>query len=132
MPHIIGGREITADYNEINIYANEDVNQAKVEMWMAKQLGESLVENYPNRQWGVEVNIPGLMVVITCPSLCEVKGYHISMEDGRTIKDLQARAISGAGEILERYGISRGKIFNPDTIEGMEKYFTARDSVASR
>ncbi len=124
MPHIIGGREITADYNEINIYANDDVNQAKLEMWIAKQIGDVLVKNYPNRQWGVDVDIPGQMVVVMCPSLCMDKGYHISMMGDRTVHDLQMRAILAGGEILERYGISRGRIFNPDTIEGMERYFT--------
>lgn len=124
MPHIIGGREITEDYNEINIYANDDANQAKIEMWIAKNVGEALVKHYPNRQWGVDVDIPGSMVVIMCPSLCMDKGYHVAMTDDRTIQDLQARAVHAGGEILERYGISRSRKFDPDIIESMDRYFT--------
>ena len=124
MPHIVGGREITADYNEINIYANDDVNQAKVEMWIAKNIGETLVEHYPNRQWGVDVDIPGNMVVIMCPSLSFDKGYHIAMTEDRTIQDLQQRAIRAGGEILERFGMSRNRKFDPEIIEGADRYFT--------
>lgn len=123
MPHILNTREITADYNEINIFEDDDKKQAKLEMWICKQIGDTLVRTYPNRQWGVEVDIPGQMVIIMCPSLSLEKGYHISMMGDRTINDLQQRAIRAGGEILERYGISRDRRFNHDVIDSMDEYF---------
>ena len=95
------GREITADYNEINLLELESVKKAKLEMWIAKNVGDTLVHHYPNREWGVRVDLTGGMVIITCDSIDLERGYHISMV-GRTIGDLQQKAKMAAGEILER------------------------------
>ena len=120
MPHIIGGREISKDYNEVYFHEDDDARVAKLEMWTAKAIGETLVKHYPNRQWGVNVDVLGRMVVITCPSLSHTHGYHIAMKDD-TIDALQQRAVHAGGEILERFGISRGRIFNPDELETIER-----------
>jgi hypothetical protein len=114
--HIIGQqKDITKDYNQVYFTDDDDVATSKMEMWIAKACGEKLVEVYPNRQWSVVVDIPGRMVVIGCPSLSQTKGYHILMKED-TIHDLQDRVIAAGGEIMERYGLSRSKIFNPDDL----------------
>lgn len=123
MPHILNTREITKDYNEIHLFEDDEKKTAKLEMWIAKRLGGRLVDAYPNRQWGVEVDIPGQMVIVTCPSLSLEKGYHIAMFE-RTIMDLEQRAIMGAGEILERFGISRNRKFDHSVIDSMDEYIT--------
>jgi hypothetical protein len=120
MPHIINTREITDDYNEIHIYEDDEKNTAKLEMWIAKNIGATLTLHYPNRQWGVEVNIPGRFVVVVAPGLSLTHGYHINMA-GLAIQELQERAKLAAGEILERYGISRNRSFNPGIVEGLER-----------
>ena len=109
------GREITDDYNEINLLELESVKQAKLEMWIAKNVGDTLVQHYPNREWGVRVDLTGGMVIITCDSIDLERGYHISMV-GRTIGDLQQRAKMAAGEILERHGVSRDRKFDPEEL----------------
>ena len=122
------GREIEADYNEINLLETPDAQQAKVEMWIAKNLGDVLIKAYPNREWGIYVNIEGRMVIITCDSLSSEKGYHIHME-GRTIHQLQAKSINAAGEILERHGITRGKKVDEDIFETLNR--DGNDSVVT-
>lgn len=109
------GREITADYNEINVLELESVKRAKLEMWIAKNIGDTLVQHYPNREWGVRVDLTGGMVIITCDSIDLERGYHISMV-ARTIGDLQQRAKMAAGEILERHGVSRDRKFDPEEL----------------
>ena len=114
------GREIEADYNEINLLETPEAQQAKVEMWIAKNIGDALIKVYPNREWGVYVNIEGRMVIVTCDSLSSEKGYHIHME-GRTIHQLQAKSINAAGEILERHNIPRSKHIDEDIFETLPR-----------
>jgi len=111
---------IVGDYNTIDMMEAEDAKVAKVEMWIAKAIGTTLVNNYPNRQWGVQVDTQGQLIVITCPSLSKKKGYFIHMHD-KNLKDLQKRAIEAAGEILERYGISRARKFDADILETLDR-----------
>jgi hypothetical protein len=118
--HLLGGREITKDFNEIHFHEDDDQARAKLEMWIAKQIGDMLVTHYPNRQWGVEVDTVGQMVIIMCPSLSLTKGYHLAMKND-TIQALVERCKHAAGEILERYGISRSRVFNPDVLETLDR-----------
>ena len=120
------GREITGDYNEINILETDEMKIAKLEMWIAKNIGDTLIRCYPNREWGVRVDIAGQMVIITCDSVSTEKGYHISLV-GRNIHDLQERAKMAAGEILERHGLSRSRGFDETIFETLPRDF--RDNV---
>ena len=127
--HIIGaGKEITEDYNEIHFHEDDDVRIAKVEMWMARNIGTNLVAEYPNRQWGVDVDIRGGMIVITCPSLSTAKGYHLEIKSDN-IESLQRRSVEAAGEIMERYGLARGKIFDPNSFNDLTRL--SNDEVVS-
>jgi len=114
------GRDITDDYNEISIFELSGVKRAKLEMWIAKNIGTALVKYYPNREWGVRVDVEGRMVIITCDSISLKKGYHIHMAD-RNLNELCARSVQAAGEILERHGISRNKAFDADILETLKR-----------
>lgn len=120
----MNGQEIVKDYNEIHLHEGTEARVAKLEMFIAKRIGERLVAAYPNRQWGVQVDIHGRTIVIQCPSVSKTKGYFIHMKR-RTLHDLQERAIQAAGEILERHGVSRGRVFNPDVLETLK--FDSKD-----
>jgi len=106
------------DFNRVMTVEEIALKQSNDEMMIAKVIGESLVASYPGREWCVDVDIDGLMVVISCQSLSLDKGYHIAMA-GRNVIELVERARRGAGEILERYGISRNRKFNSDEINGL-------------
>lgn len=114
------GREVEVDYNEINLLESDTTKRAKIEMWIAKNIGDHIIKTYPNREWGVRVNIEGRLVIITCDSLSSEKGYHIHMQ-GRTIHQLQAKSLNAAGEILERHGITRNKHIDEDIFETLKR-----------
>jgi hypothetical protein len=114
----VNGREITDDCNVIYAHEGYDKGRAKLEMYIAKKIGEHMVKHFPNRQWGVEVDVENGVLVLLCPSLSKTKGYHIHL-GSYTIHDLQARCVKAAGEILERHNVSRSKLFDPDTLEAL-------------
>lgn len=116
------GREITDDYNEVNLLETTDRKIAKLEMWIAKNVGEKLAKAYPNRQWGVMVNAVGGICIIKCESVSSRNGYHIHLI-GHTIDSLQQRAVMAAGEILERHGIERTRHFDADKLETLTRDF---------
>ena len=114
------GREVTDDHNEISIFELSHVKRAKLEMWIAKNIGTTLVKHYPNREWGVRVDIEGQMVIISCDSISLKKGYHLHMAN-RNLHELCTRAKEAAGEILERHGISRSRKFDADILETLKR-----------
>jgi len=122
------GDRVYGDYNTIDMMEAESSKIAKIEMWMAKAVGTKLARTYPGREWGVQVNVMGGIMVITCPSLSNEKGYHLHTM-GKNIYDLEAAAVRAGGEILERYGISRRAQFDSDILETLDRDF--KDEVLS-
>jgi len=114
------GDTVTDDYNDIRPEDSVDARKAKLEMWIAKRIGEKLVQHYNNRQWKVIVDIPGRMLIVACDSISNYKGYHIKMA-GRNIHELQELSVKAAGEILERHNLARSKHFNADKFETPER-----------
>lgn len=119
--HLLGGREIVKDYNQIWFHEGVEQRIAKLEMWLAKQIGVMLMETYPNRQWGVDVDITGAMIVITAPGLSLNHGYHVHIREGEKAPALVQRCKMGGGEIMERYGLSTGRNFDPQDIENLAR-----------
>lgn len=122
------GREVWKDYNEINPADSASIRLAKLEMWIARAIGQTLVQHYPDREWGVRVDATGRMIILTCDSLSLLCGYHLPMNDD-TLEVLQQRAVRACGEVLERYNISRSRVFNPDDLETLAR--DARDEAIS-
>lgn len=120
------GKPPVLDANELRPHESHETHHAKLEYYIAKKIGEDLVRHYPGREWCVNVDCRNAMVVISCQSVSLTKGYHLPMRRD-TISDLQVRARKAAGEILERYGVSRGRLINPDTLEAMPR--SGRDEV---
>jgi hypothetical protein len=120
------GKERAVDYNGIALpdgtrVTLDEQRTADVEFWMAKRIGEHLVNVYPGRQWGVKVDLAQAqaqsgLVTITCPSLSQTKGYVIHIRN-QTLAELKVRAARAAGEVLERYGVTRARGIDPDVIE---------------
>jgi|6_EtaG_2_1085325.scaffolds.fasta_scaffold47239_2 hypothetical protein len=121
-------KKITGDYNQINFEDSDEIRRDKMEMWIAKNVGMALVKHYPNRQWGVRVNIESHMCIISCDSLSLTRGYHLFFK-ADSLTRLQERAVMAAGEILERFGVSRAKKFDSDVIEALPR--NIRDEVIS-
>lgn len=118
------GREPVKDYNEVNLLETDDAKRSKLEYWTAKQIGEALIAAYPNRQWECIVDIDAEVLIIKCPSLSLTKGYYLALD--RTINDLQIAAKRAAGEILERYGVTRGRVTDAKMFDALSQ---VRDEV---
>lgn len=122
--YLIGGTKGNApvtNHNGINWDTAENHARARLEFALAEQIGPVLTEKYPRRRWAVGVDAEGGMMVIVCPSVSNTKGYHIALADpvsgaARTLLELIERAVRGAGEILERHGVSRDRHVNLDNI----------------
>lgn len=122
----INGREITKDYNTIYLHEGTDERRAKLEMFIAKRVGEKVAATYPNRQWMIDVDLPNQMICVQCPSVSMTKGYHLHF-NRRTLHDLQLAAVKAAGEILERHNVSRARVFDQDILETLPR--DLRDNV---
>lgn len=110
------GSVITGDYNKIDIVDADYIDVAKQQYSIAQAIGAKLVAAYNNRQWKVIVDVKNGMLIIACDSVSNDKGYHIHMP-GRTLHELQQRAVKAAGEILERHALERSKKFDADKLE---------------
>ena len=120
--YIIGeqkGKDSVIDYNEAEAGGIAQ-DRMRLEFWIAKKLGEDLCATYPNRGWNVDVDIENEVIVVSCPSLSKRMGFRLHIKRD-TVKELIPRVRRAAGEILERYGVSRGKIIDPATLETFER-----------
>lgn len=121
--HIIGetkGQDPLVDFNEAQSGESHEEQAARVEFWISKQIGTDLVRTYPGRQWLVDTDSRNQVIVISCPSLSKRMGYRIKMKRD-TVADLIPRCRRAAGEILERFGVSRGKIIDPSTLDSFDR-----------
>lgn len=123
------GREPIVDYNQLYVTDSEDNNIAKIEFWMAKEIGTKLMAEYPNRQWAVDVDARNKVVIVMCPSLSTRRGFHIHIQ-GLTLKQIQIKAVRAAGEILERFGVTRGRKQDPNEFDHLPQ--TVRDEVIAK
>jgi hypothetical protein len=121
--HIIGetkGREPGFDLNAPQEDESHEAQAVRTEFWIAKQIGQDLCRVYPNRQWHVDVDSRNQIIVIACPSLSKRLGYRLHMKRD-TVADLLPRCRRAAGEILERFGVSRGRIIDPASLETFQR-----------
>ena len=110
--HIIGEQKGAAPIVDFNqVVAEEDAKRqvAEMEMWLAKRIGEHVSRAYPRRHWEVGCDLEGGMVILKCPSVSLTKGYHIAVAR-RNLNDICVIAAKAAGEILERHGMTRGRV----------------------
>jgi hypothetical protein len=115
------GSAVTGNFNELYVPEAKDIRAkriAQLEMAVAGRIGAKLVSKYNNRQWKVNIDLAGGMLIISCDSISNHMGYHIHTR-GRTIHELETRSVMAAGEILERHELARSKQFNPDKFEGL-------------
>lgn len=121
------GRAPVADYNEVNLLETDDAKRAKVEYWIAKRIGETLIAAYKNRQWECIVDLDAEVLIIKCPSLSLRKGYYLALN--RTIHDLGIAAVRAAGEILERYNVTRARVTDAKMFDALPQH---RDEVIAK
>ena len=124
------GREFAKDYNTINFDDSVSTAVAKWESWLAARLGTRLTQHYPNREWWINVNTEGGLVIVGCPDVSPTHGYHILFdhpkEGQRSANDIEEMMQGVGGEILERGRITRGRT-TEEAVEAVARNF--RDEV---
>ena len=83
------------------------------DMLMAKTLSEKLMAAYPNHAWAVNVEHRTGLISIRDMYLSGQWGYVLKLKNIYSSSSLERDAVRGAGEMLERFRLSRGK-FNVD------------------
>lgn len=128
-PIVIASSRDIKDYNTPQNMGEETNKYAKAEYWQyAKPIGEKLAQIYPGREWSVQVDLDGGIIIIKCPSLSLDRGFILKIP-GQTIKTLTHKAVFAAGEILERFNVSRNRKFDSDILEALPRDF--RDEAIS-
>lgn len=121
--YVIGetkGAEPGFDLNAPQEGESHEAQAVRTEFWIAKQIGTDLCRVYPNRQWHVDVDSRNEIVIIGCPSLSKRMGYRLHIKRD-TVSSLLPRCRRAAGEILERFGVSRGRIIDPASLETFDR-----------
>lgn len=114
------GKDSVVDYNTPQTDNSHEAQAMRMEFYIAKQIGEDLCKHYQGRQWGVDVDSRNEVIIVSCPSLSKRMGYRLHMKRD-TIADLLPRCRRAAGEILERFGVSRSRIIDPATLETFDR-----------
>ena len=108
------------DFNAPKPVESHEEKAAAVEFWIAKRIGEDLVAAFPGRQWNVNVDTRNEIIIICMPTLSKREGYHLHMKRDN-IAQLLPRCRRAAGEILERFQMSRSKIIDPYDIDQLPR-----------
>lgn len=112
---------------EANILiANEqDAAQDLLDVSMAKMIAEALNSEYPGHLWAVNVRGDQGIATIHNLMLSGEWGYILHLDKRYSASETIASAKRGAGEILERYNVARGRA-NMDKLGEMATDFSGR------
>lgn len=114
------------DFNTVLPEMSHEKKAGELEFYLAKKIGEDLVKTYPGRQWMVDVDSRNEIIVICMPALSKREGYHLHMRRDN-LAALLPRCRKAAGEILERFNMSRTRLVDPFDVEALPR--DAQDNV---
>lgn len=83
-------------------------SQELSDMLLAKNAADGLDRHYPGHLWAVDVN--GGVLNIRNLMLSADMGWRIKVPKVYSASELHQRVIRAGGEILERFGLSRGRL----------------------
>lgn len=89
----------------LQVYNDDDVRLAVKSRDIRQRVGTALGRFYPHTTWLVDVNLAGGVVNISCPTISRKYGMVLHLTRDNT--DLEVQAVSRAGELLERFRVSR-------------------------
>lgn len=93
------------------LYVNADgasMRQNLADIELAKRMSEVLQRHYPGHSWGVNVDGAGGVATIKNFRLSGNWGFVLHLEMF-SASELDRRVVMAAGELLERYRLSRGR-----------------------
>lgn len=92
------------------LIANEyQARQDLLDIDTAKAIADALNSQYPGHLWAVNVSGEQGVATIHNLMLSGTWGYRLHLDKRYSASDLRRAAILGAGELLERYNVSRGR-----------------------
>lgn len=94
------------------LYANADgssMQQNLVDIELAKRMSEILQRHYPGHSWGVNVDSRNKVATIKNFRLSGNWGFLLHLNPTYSASEYDVRVMRAAGELLERYRLSRGK-----------------------
>lgn len=97
------------DQANILVASEYNAHQDALDISMAKDIAEALNQHYPGHLWAVNVRGEQGIATIHNLMLSGEWGYVLHLDRRYSASELRKKAILGAGEILERYNVTRGK-----------------------
>lgn len=117
---------IRTQYDDTIVIVNENEGaQEAQDISTAKVIAEALHAHYPGHMWAVNVRGDQGVATIHNLMLSGTHGYRMHTDRNYSVSDLVATAKRGAGEILERFGVARGRI-NNDKMNELPTDFAGR------
>jgi len=108
------------------LLANEyDAKQDTADIFLAQQIADALEQAYPGHLWAVNVQGEQGIATIHNMMLSGRWGYVMHLDKRYSASDTVRAAKLGAGEILERYNVARGRI-NYDSMTDLKQDFAGR------
>lgn len=89
----------------IQIFNEDDVSKAARGRNARDVVGKALARAYPTVPWFVDANVDGGVITISCPNISQRYGMTLHLTN--TNDELARKAVMLAGELLERYHVSR-------------------------
>ena len=99
---------LTTDSQTILVDKQETAGDA-LDFAMSKTVAEAIHLKYPGHLWAVRVRGDQGIATIHNLMLSAEYGYLLKLDKNFSVSDLERRAIMGAGEILERFKVMRGR-----------------------
>ena len=115
---------LTAD-SQILVADEQTTTGDALDFSMSKTLAEALNTKYPGHLWAVRARGDQGIATIHNLLFSAEYGYVLRLDKMFSMSDLIARAIRGAGEILERYNQVRGRV-NDDKVADMPMDISGR------
>jgi hypothetical protein len=85
------------------------MRQNLLDIELAKRMSEVLQRHYPDHSWGVNVDGAGGIATIKNFRLSGNWGFLLKLVDTYSSSEYDKQVVMGAGELLERYNLSRGR-----------------------
>lgn len=94
--------------------SNDDPVKDATRQRIAGVLGRTLLDTFPGRNWMVKVSNDCSIATVFCAEVSLEHGYVLHAT--QTMHELQIKARRAGGEILERFGLHRGKGDGDDAV----------------
>jgi hypothetical protein len=85
----------------------DEADQLAADVSLAKDLGDAVAQKYPGYRWYVNANIKQGIADVRCGNLHGGYGFTLKLTTSYSASQLKADALRLAGELLERFNVSR-------------------------